>query len=90
MNDNLDVSQTLEQNGVMTAEKFSVEVETRVKEDGENGSYISATAQYFDELDIDAVDGLKLISKSLMDKIEHEASTLNLLKAKNTTSKIEF
>lgn len=83
-----ELSQELDSQGVMTPEKFSLEVERRVREEGEAGSYIAATSEYFEELDVDAEDGLKLISPTLLDKIKNEALDKNLLKEKRSTSSI--
>ena len=83
-----ELSLELEQKGVMTAERFSLEVERRFREEGKDASYISVTASLFEEMDIDAIDGKSLISKSLIDKIENEAQEKNLLKEKASTSRL--
>lgn len=83
-----ELSLELEQKGVMTAERFSLEVERRFREEGKDASYISVTAALFEEMDIDAIDGKSLISKSLLDKIENEAQEKNLLKEKASTSRL--
>ena len=71
-----------------TVEEFSFEIESRVWSDKNDDSYISHTASYMEELNIDAEDGKRLISPSLLDKIKHEALHLKLLKERNTTSSV--
>jgi Phage late-transcription coactivator len=72
----------------ITTEDFSFEIERRVWSDKNDDSYISHTSKYLEELDLDAEDGKKLISPSLMDKIKNEALQLKLLKERNTTSSV--
>jgi hypothetical protein len=83
-----ELSLELQQKGVMSAERFSLEVERRFVAEGRDASYISITAAFLDELDIDACDGKGLIGKSLFDKIENEAQEKNLLKEKSKTSRL--
>lgn len=84
-----ELEKELQDNGIMTPEGFSIEVERRVREDGEEGSYIEQTTIYLEELGLDAdSDGIKLISQSLKDKIQREAEDKNLLKVKNTTTRL--
>jgi hypothetical protein len=72
----------------ITPEEFSLEVEERVWTDKDDDSYIVHTAKYIEELGLEANEGKKLISPSLMDKIKNEAMAGNLLKEKNTTSSV--
>ena len=72
----------------ITAEEFSLEVENRAWTDKDDDSYIVHAARYIEELNLDANEGKKLISPSLMDKIKNEALSMNLLKERNTTSSV--
>lgn len=71
-----------------TAEEFSLEVESRVWSDKDEDSYIYHTTQYIEELGLEADEGKKLISPSLLDKIKGEALQMRLLKERNTTSSV--
>lgn len=71
-----------------TPEEFSLEVENRAWSDKDEDSYIYHTTKYLEELGLDAVDGKKLISPSLYDKIKVEAMNMRLLKERNTTSSV--
>lgn len=80
------IDQELVQNGIMTSETFSLEVERRYAEDPDPQKlYLSHASDYMESLGIDAGDGKKLLSPALLDKIRHEALTRNMLKEKNTT-----
>lgn len=72
----------------ITPEEFSLEVENRVWTDKDDDSYIYHAAKYIEELGLDADEGKKLISPSLMDKIKNEAMSSKLLKERNTTSSV--
>lgn len=71
-----------------TPEDFSLEVENRVWSDKDEDSYIYHTTQYIEELGLDADEGKRLISPSLLDKIKSEAMNMRLLKERNTTSSV--
>lgn len=71
-----------------TPEEFSLEVENRVWSDKDEDSYIFHTTAYLEELGLDAQEGKKLISPSLLDKIKVEAMNMKLLKERNTTSSV--
>jgi hypothetical protein len=73
---------------IPTAEEFSLEVENRVWSDKDEDSYIFHTSAYLEELGLDAQEGKKLISPSLLDKIKVEAMNMKLLKERNTTSSV--
>lgn len=80
------LDQELIQNGIMTSETFSLEVERRYAGDPDPQKlYLTHASDYMEELGIDPSDGKKLISLALLDKIQHEALTRNLLKVKPTT-----
>jgi hypothetical protein len=72
----------------LTPEEFSLEVERRVWEDKDEDSYIVHTTRYIEELNMDADEGKKYISPSLMDKIKTEAMAMRLLKERITTSSV--
>lgn len=85
----MNIKETPPVDGVkITAEEFSLEVENRVWTDKDDDSYIVHAARYIEELNLDANEGKKLISPSLMDKIKNEALSMNLLKERNTTSTV--
>lgn len=71
-----------------SAEEFSLEVEKRVWDDKDEDSYIYHTTQYIEELGLEADEGKRLISPSLLDKIKNEAMQMRLLKERNTTSSV--
>lgn len=71
-----------------SAEEFSLEVEKRTWDDKDEDSYIYHTTQYIEELGLEAEEGRKLISPSLLDKIKNEAMQMRLLKERNTTSSV--
>lgn len=71
-----------------TSEEFSLEVENRVWTDKDEDSYIYHTSKYLEELGLDADEGKKLISPSLLDKIRNEALEGKLLKERKTTSSV--
>lgn len=73
---------------VMTAEKFSLEVERRYVELRGELTLLDIASSYLEELGIDPEDGKPLISKSLLDKLYDEALLLNLLKEKSNTIKL--
>lgn len=80
------LDQELVQNGIMTSETFSLEVERRYAEDPDPQKlYLTHSSDFMEELGIDPGDGKKLLSLALLDKIRHEALTRNLLKEKPTT-----
>ena len=62
----------------MTTLRFSTEVETLVNSD--SMSYIDAIIHYCDSNDIELETVPKLISKSLKEKLRHEAQQLNFIK----------
>lgn len=72
----------------ITSEEFSLEVEERAWTDKDEDSYIFHTSKLLEELGLDADQGKKLISPTLMDKIKHEAIQGSLLKERNTTSSV--
>lgn len=71
-----------------SSEDFSLEIENRVWQDKDEDSYIYHTAKYIEELGLDAKEGKRLISPSLLDKITHEATENIMLKERNTTSSV--
>lgn len=79
---------TTEQPALPTAEEFSLEVEQRTWMDKDEDSYIYHTSKYLEELNLDADEGKKLISPSLLDKIKNEAMQGRMLKERNTTSSV--
>jgi len=84
----LDMEEIENQVVMPTAEEFSLEVENRVWTDKDEDSYIYHTTKYIEELGIDATEGKRLISPSLLDKIKNEAMNMRLLKERNTTSSV--
>lgn len=80
--------QTIEEVVLPTPEEFSLEIERRTWDDKDEDSYIYHTTQYIEELGLDADEGKRLISPSLLDKIKHEAMQMRLLKERNTTSSV--
>jgi hypothetical protein len=82
------MEQTIEQTILPTPEEFSLEVEKRAWSDKDEDSYIYHTTQYIEELGLDADEGKRLISPSLLDKIKNEAMQMRLLKERNTTSSV--
>lgn len=78
----------VEQIVLPTPEEFSLEVEKRAWTDKDEESYIYHTTQYIEELGLEADEGKKLISPSLLDKIKNEAMQMRLLKERNTTSSV--
>ena len=78
----------VEQPTLPTPEEFSLEVESRVWSDKDEDSYIYHTTQYIEEVGLDADEGKRLISPSLLDKIKSEAMNMRLLKERNTTSSV--
>jgi len=82
----LDQPDTAE--AVITSEDFSLEVENRVWSDKDETSYIYHVTKYAEELEIELDDIKRFLSKSLLDKITHEAMTNKLLKTRITTSSL--
>lgn len=78
----------IEMANVLTAEKFSLEIERRRYESDDMLSYLELTTEYLEELGIDPDDGKPLISKTLLEKIYSEALDNNLLKEKSSTFKL--
>lgn len=72
----------------VTSDEFSMEVERRTWEDKDEDSYLFHAAKYIEELNLDAEEGKKLISPSLMDKIRNEALKNRMLKERHTTSSV--
>lgn len=72
----------------ITPNEFSMEVERRTWEDKDEDSYLYHAAKYIEELSLDADEGKKLISPSLMDKIRNEALHNRMLKERPTTSSL--
>ena len=70
----------------ITPNDFSMEVERRTWEDKDEDSYLYHAAAYIEELNLDADEGKKLISPSLLDKIRNEALLNRQLKERVTTS----
>ena len=79
-NENTDVLE------VVTPEKFSLEVERRALQSGE--TLLKTCSDYAEELGMEAEAAASLIAQALKEKIEAEASKLNLLKFKNTTTQL--
>ena len=70
---------------VMTAERFSLEVERRRQElNDPDITYLEIAAEYLEELGIGAENGRDLIAPPLFDKIRSESMARNLLKDKST------
>lgn len=80
--------QAIEQVVLPTPEEFSLEVERRTWADKDEDSYIYHATQYIEELGLEAEEGKRLISPSLLDKIKGEAMKMRLLKERNTTSSV--
>lgn len=69
---------------LITPDKFSLEVELAVHR-GESESHIACICEKADEYDIE-IEAIKpYLTSTLVEKVKHEASSLNLLKEKNTT-----
>tara|TARA_R110000796_G_scaffold31104_8_gene82753 strand:- start:1116 stop:1379 length:264 start_codon:yes stop_codon:yes gene_type:complete len=64
---------------IMTKKRFSTRVETMVRDTGM--SYIDASTHIIEERGMDYTNMSKLLSDSLKDKIEVEASNLNLIRS---------
>lgn len=72
---------------LITADKFSIEVE-RAVHDGTYDSYIGCICEKAEEHDIELASIKPFLTSTLIEKIKHEASSLNLLKEKNTTTSL--
>jgi len=68
---------------IMTRKRFSTAVENLVSE-GKGLSYIEAAADLIEQRGMDFKSLNRLLSDSLKQKIEAEASDLNLLRTKQT------
>lgn len=69
---------------LITPDKFSFEVEQAVH-NGLFDSYISCICEKAEEYDIDIESIKPYLTSTLVEKLKHEASSLRLLKEKNTT-----
>ena len=70
---------------ILSKEEFTEMVVSMVKSD--EVSFIEATTNLLETLNIDIEDAKTLISRPLMAKLEAEASTMNLLKVKHKTKR---
>ncbi len=69
---------------VLNSESFAMEVERRIF-NGEDDSYISATADLIEDMDCEPEEVLHLLSKTLIAKIEAEAHRKGYMKEKIDT-----
>lgn len=74
------------ENKILTRKKFSELVENKVKLLGI--SYIDACVMTCEEQEYQPEDIQKVVSPSIIQKIENEAHHYNLIKGGNTTSKL--
>lgn len=72
---------------LITADKFSIEVE-RAVHDGQHDSYIACICEKAELYDIEMASIKPFLTSTLIEKVKHEASSLNLLKEKNTTASL--
>lgn len=81
MQDNLkeNLDQVLEER-FMTSSKFSMEIESIVKQSNGDLNYIDAVVLYCGENNIEIETVGKLISKALKEKIKYDAQRLNYIK----------
>lgn len=72
---------------LITADKFSIEVE-RAVHNGESESYIACICEKAEQYDIEIASIKSFLTGTLVEKLKHEASSLNLLKEKTTTTSL--
>ena len=72
---------------LITPEKFSIEVE-RAVHDGLSESFIACIVEKAEEYDLDIESIKPYLTPSLVEKLKHEATSLNLLKERNTTTSL--
>lgn len=69
---------------LITAEAFSLAVERAVHE-GKHESYLTCIVEMAEEYDLEVESIKPYLTQTLIDKVSHEAKSLNLLKERNTT-----
>jgi len=67
-------------NKFMTSSKFSMEVETIVKESNGQLNYIEAILTFCEENEIELESVSKLLSKTLKEKLKYDAQRLSFMK----------
>lgn len=73
------------ENMFFSKKEFNEKIETMANQDG---SYINCLVELCEQQGIDVEDAVGMLSKSLKEKIQHEASRLNLLKERHRTTDI--
>lgn len=73
------------ENMFLSKSEFNQKIETMANNDG---SYINCLVELCEQQGIEVEDAVGMLSKSLKEKIQYEASKLNLLKDKHRTTDI--